>query len=99
VQCSSGSGSESSSSRSPEGYEHVSMARRAVLSALAAAAAAGGSLPPFPLLSPPAAAAAVSVQTGTPATECKLQTSTSGLRWCDLRVGQGPAAIKGAFIK
>lgn len=47
-------------------------------------------------LQPPPAVAAGAATT---AARCDLQTSASGLQWCDLVVGDGANPIKGAFTK
>lgn len=45
------------------------------------------------------AAQAAAAAAAPPAAACQLQEAPSGLRWCDLVVGEGQLAIKGAFTK
>jgi len=60
------------------------VSRRVALGGLAAAAG-------FVAIGPPSAEAAAGA--------CELQSSPSGLQWCDIQEGDGPLPIKGAFYK
>lgn len=72
----------------------VGFSKRQVLQAAAAAALSKA----LEAVQHPATASASGLATNTSAS-CSLQTSSSGLQWCDVADGQGPYPIKGAFTK
>eukprot|EP00879_Flechtneria_rotunda_P007155 GHRR01007508.1.p1 GENE.GHRR01007508.1~~GHRR01007508.1.p1 ORF type:complete len:247 (+),score=72.82 GHRR01007508.1:209-949(+) len=51
------------------------------------------------LAQPAAAAASATATSRSSAAACQLQTSLTGLKWCDLVAGDGALPIQGAFTK